>query len=98
MQIIQKFRYLAESFYVRLLTYRLRIHIRVSAYRRARHKQYWQAGSIGGGATVPLGLMTEAEALAKIQFLKGDNEPVAFVDFERGFIAYGKFDHPGSAQ
>lgn len=96
MQIIQKFRYLAETFYVRLLTLRTGISLRVSAYRRARHKQYWQAGSIGGGATVPLGLMTEAEALARIQFLKGDNEPVAYVDFERGFIAYGK--HPETGQ
>ncbi len=96
MQIIQKFRYLAETLFVRLLTLRTSISLRVSAYRRAHHKQYWQAGSIGGGATVPLGLMTEAEALAKIQFLKGDNEPIAYVDFERGFIAYGK--HPESAQ
>lgn len=59
-------------------------------------KLYWQAAPIGGGGTVQLGLLTETQALAKVQLIKGENDPIAFVDTERGFIAYGK--HPESAQ
>ena len=58
----------------------------------ARRKQHWQAGAIGGGAIVQLGFLTETQALAKVRTIKGENDPIAFVDTERGFIAYGK--HP----
>lgn len=61
--------------------------------RRDAHRQHWQAGQIGGGAMVQLGFMTEAEAIRRVQLLKGDDEPIAYVDFERGFIAHGR--HPG---
>jgi len=64
----------------------------LEARRKARHKQHWQAGSIGGGSSYQLGYMTEAEALTRLQIIKGDNEPISYVDFERGFIAFGK--HP----
>ena len=37
--------------------------------------------------------MTEQEALIRLQIIKGDDDPIAYVDFERGFIAYGR--HPG---
>jgi hypothetical protein len=40
-----------------------------------------------------LGYMTETEALARLQVIKGKDDPIAYVDFERGFIAYGS--HPG---
>lgn len=92
MNLIHVFRYLTESFYVRVLTIRTGISLRVQESRRAKHKQHWQAGSIGGGAVVQLGFLTEREALEKLQYIKGDDEPIAYVDFERGFIAYGK--HP----
>jgi len=62
----------------------------INERRRTKHKQYWQAGALGGGGTISLGFMTEAGALEKLQSIKGDNEPVVFVDFDRGFIAYGK--------
>lgn len=61
--------------------------------RHDAHKQHWQAGQIGGGAVMQLGFMTEAEAIRRVQSLKGDDEPIAYVDFERGFIAHGR--HPG---
>ena len=60
--------------------------------RRDDHKQHWQCCQIGGGAIVQLGHMTESQAIRRVQILKGDNEPIAFVDFERGFIAHGR--HP----
>ncbi len=77
---------------MRVLTIRTGIFLRVQESRRAKHKQHWQAGSIGGGAIVQLGFLTEREALKKLQYIKGDDEPIGFVDFERGFIAYGR--HP----
>ena len=64
--------------------------------RKAKHKQHWQAGSIGGGASYQLGYMTEAEALTRLQIIKGDDEPIAYVDFERGFIAFGR--HHGESK
>lgn len=56
---------------------------------RERHVQHWQAGAVGGGAIVQLGYMTEKQAIARVQELKGVDEPIVFVDFERGFIAHG---------
>ncbi len=61
--------------------------------RKAKHKQHWQAAPIGGGGSIQLGYMTEQEALIRLQIIKGDDDPIAYVDFERGFIAYGR--HPG---
>lgn len=63
--------------------------------RRDKHKQHWQAGKIGGGAIVQLGFMTESQAIERVQSLKGENEPIAFIDFERGFIAHGTMPDPG---
>ena len=62
---------------------------------RDKHKQHWQAGQIGGGAMVQLGFMTQAEAIRCVQALKGDNEPIAYIDFERGFIAHGRMPERG---
>lgn len=73
-----------------------RFELRRLERRKAQHKQHWQAGQVGGGAIVQLGYLTEIQALAKVQMIKGENDPIAFVDIERGFIAYGK--HPESAQ
>lgn len=70
--------------------FRAELSARVSAYRRTRHRQHWQCGGVGGGAIVQLGHMTEAQALKKLQNIKGDNEPIVYVDVERGFIAYGR--------
>lgn len=64
--------------------------------RKAKHKQHWQAAPVGGGGTIQLGYMTEAEALIRLRLIKGDRDPVAYVDFERGFIAYGR--HPGEKE
>lgn len=69
-----------------------RMQLRRLERRNARHKQHWQAGAIGGGTVVQLGFLTETQALTKLQLIKGENDPIAFVDTKRGFIAYGK--HP----
>lgn len=78
MKIIYFFRALAANFRAEL-----------SERRKAKHKQHWQAGQVGGGSIVQLGYMTEVAALAKLQYIKADDEPIVYVDFERGFIAYG---------
>lgn len=83
MKIIYFFRALAANF-------RAELSARLSERRRARHRQHWQAGAVGGGAMVQLGHMTEIAALARLQNIKGDDEPIIYVDFERGFIAYGR--------
>ena len=59
-------------------------------HARDKHKQHWQAGAIGGGSMTQLGYMTQAEAIRRVQSLKGDDEPISYVDFERGFIAHGR--------
>ena len=64
----------------------------LEARRQRKFKQHWQAAPIGGGGTIQLGYMTEVAALARLQNIKGDDDPIAYVDFERGFIAYGR--HP----
>ncbi len=64
----------------------------LEARRQRKFKQHWQAGKVGGGSTIQLGYMTEIEALARLQIIKGDDDPIVYVDFNRGFIAYGK--HP----
>lgn len=69
---------------------------RLIAFLQARHRQHWQAGAVGGGGMVQLGFVTKSQALDLLQSIKGDNEPVVYVDTERGFIAYGK--HPEAAQ
>jgi hypothetical protein len=81
MKIIDFFRALVANFRAEL-----------SERRKAKHKQHWQAAPVGGGGTIQLGYMTEAEALIRLRLIKGDRDPVAYVDFERGFIAFGK--HP----
>ena len=82
MKIIYFFRALAANFRAEL-----------EARRQRKFKQHWQAGKVGGGSTLQLGYMTEVEALARLQIIKGDDDPIVYVDFERGFIAYGV--HPG---
>jgi len=62
----------------------------LEARRQRKFKQHWQAGKVGGGSTLQLGYMTEVEALSRLQIIKGDDDPIVYVDFERGFIAYGK--------
>ncbi len=81
MKIIYFFRALVANFRAEL-----------SERRKAKHKQHWQAAPVGGGGAIQLGYMTEIEALARLQIIKGDDDPIAYVDFERGFIAYGR--HP----
>jgi hypothetical protein len=66
----------------------------LEARRKAKHKQHWQAGNIASGGVLQLGFMTETEALARLQIIKGDDDPIVFVDFERGFIAFGKSQNP----
>jgi len=90
MKPIHTFRYLTGLLYALVANLKAELFQRVSEYRRATHKQYWQAGGVGGGSIVQLGFLTEAQALKKMQNIKGDNEPIVYVDFERGFIAYGK--------
>ena len=80
--------YMGTGAFWRALTANFRAEL--ESRRKAKHKQHWQAGSIGGGSTLQLGYMTEAEALVRLRLIKGDDEPVAYVDFERGFIAFGK--------
>lgn len=85
-------RYLGEAIATKALTWRTSFHARREQRRRDAHLQHWQAGQVGGGAMIQLGFMTQAQAIARIQLLKGKDEPIAFVDFERGFIAHGR--HP----
>lgn len=84
--------------YLRDMVVALFLNWQAEREQRARdaHKQHWQAGRIGGGAIVQLGFMTQAEAIRRVQLLKGDDEPIAYVDFERGFIAHGA--HPGEKE
>ncbi len=79
-------------YFVRAFAANLRAELvtRYETRRKAQHKQHWQAAPIGGGGTMQLGYMTEAEALTRLQIMKGDDEPIAFVDFERGFIVFGR--------
>lgn len=83
--------YMGTGAFWRAMTANFRAEL--EARRKAKHKQHWQAAPIGGGGSIQLGYMTEAEALVRLQIIKGDDEPVSYVDFERGFIAYGR--HPG---
>jgi len=85
-------RHLGESIATQVLTWRTAFNDRREQRRRDRHKQHWQAGQVGGGAVIQLGFMTQAEAIVRLQLLKGKDEPIAYVDFERGFIAHGR--HP----
>lgn len=85
-------RYLGEAIATTLLTWRTSFNDRREQRRRDRHRQHWQAGQVGGGTVMQLGYMTQAEAIARVQLLKGDTEPIVYVDFERGFIAHGR--HP----
>lgn len=54
--------------------------------RNSKIKQHWQAGSMFGAVT-PLGWMTRAEAIEKVQAMQSG--PIAYIDDERGFIAFG---------
>lgn len=85
-------RHLGESIATQVLTWRTAFNAIREQRRRDAHKQHWQAGQLGGGAMIQLGYMTQAEAIARLQLLKGKDEPIAYVDFERGFIAHGR--HP----
>lgn len=87
-----RLRALAESIATWALTWRTALYARREQRRRDAHKQHWQAAQVGGGAVIQLGYMTQAEAIARVQLLKGKDEPIAYVDFERGFIAHGR--HP----
>lgn len=82
-------RYLGEAIATKALTWRTAFYTARQQRRRDRHKQHWQTGQVGGGSIVQLGYMTEAEAIARLQLLKGKDEPIVYVDFERGFIAHG---------
>lgn len=57
------------------------------AARLEKIKQHWQAGSIGGGASVQLGWMTRSQAIRAVEIMR--TGPVVFIDDERGFIAFG---------
>ncbi len=87
-------RYLGEAIATKVLTWRTAVFAWREQRRRDTHKQHWQAGQVGGGAVIQLGHMTQAEAIARLQLLKGKDEPIAYVDFERGFIAHGR--HPAA--
>jgi hypothetical protein len=87
--------YIALAIGARFMTWRAGRALARNQRRRENHKQHWQAGKIGGGATMQIGFMTEAEAIARVESLKGENEPIAFVDFERGFIAHGTMPERG---
>ena len=69
---------------------------RINARREQTIRQYWQCGNIETGSVIPLGMLTEIQALEKVQYIKGDDDPIAFVDHERGFIAFGKEPKPAS--
>ncbi len=85
-------RYLGEAIATKVLTWRTALYARREQRQQDAHQQHWQAGQVGGGAVIQLGYMTRAEAIARVQLLKGKDEPIAYVDFERGFIAHGR--HP----
>lgn len=92
MQLPISVRYLGEAIVTQVLTWRTALYAAREQRRRDAHKQHWQAGQVGGGAMMQLGYMTQGEAIARVQLLKGKDEPIAYVDFERGFIAHGR--HP----
>ena len=93
--MINFFRYLGTMLAALFLNWKASVEMNREQRRREKHKQHWQAGQIGGGAMVQLGFMTETQAIRRVQLLKGDDEPIAYVDFERGFIAHGR--HPGES-
>lgn len=70
----------------------------LEARRQRKHKQHWQAGNVANGSVLQLGYMTEVEALARLQILKGDDDPIVYVDFERGVITYGKHSQPTKSE
>lgn len=96
MQIPISFRYIGEAIALKFLTWRTRRQDTREQRRREAHKQHWQAGQIAGGAVDQLGFMTQAEAVRRVNLLKGDDAPIVFIDFERGFIAFGK--HPDASE
>lgn len=90
------FRYWGTAIAAYFLNWRASLTLGRQQRKREKHKQHWQAGQVGGGAIVQLGFMTQGQAIHRVRLLKGDNEPIAYVDFERGFIAHGR--HPGAEQ
>lgn len=96
MQMPIGFRYIGEAIALKILTWRTSRNDSREQRRREQHKQHWQAGQVAGGAVDQLGFMTQAEAVARVRLLKGDDDPIVFIDFDRGFIAFGK--HPDASE
>jgi len=60
-----------------------------------KKKQHWQAGAIGGAASIQLGHLTRKEAVQSVVDM--NSGPIVYVDDERGFIAFGTMPEMGGS-
>ena len=92
--MLTKLKYFAEQVTVRFLSWLADLAASRAQRRRDQVTKHWRAAAIGGGGTVELGYVTESQAIQKLQEIKGENEPIVYVDPDQAFIAYGRMPDP----